>query len=324
MTERHAMRVLTIGIRQYRVSIISSSEILAAQDIPYLPILLHQRSKKKLFSDKTIKIASILLLLSVSALAVVALGVKALPPVCISMLTSRGTLTTAAVDQTTGTIDASGCDIGDYIHSSISVSGLVVHDANQYGIFVDSGGLIPGAITVSISGVTVSSIGAHTGPAFTPNGVQTGIGIIFDSGAGGPVAQGSVDGSTVYGYQKGGIEANHNSNVTATNNVVTGLGHVDFIAQNGIEYARDAVGVIQGNTVSANFYTGHTGVLGNGLPCGSGSQPACPPGRQYVSCGILLVLIDPNKIQRGQNDLNASPPDDNQRNFAVVTDAITD
>ena len=47
----------------------------------------------------------------------------------------------------------------------------------------------------------------------------------------------------------------------------------------------------------------------------------CPPGRQYVSTGILLVLIDPNNIQRGQNDVNAAPPNDNQLNYAVITDA---
>ncbi|HEV2120389.1 MAG TPA: hypothetical protein VGS11_09850 [Candidatus Bathyarchaeia archaeon] len=206
----------------------------------------------------------------------------------------------------------------------MSVSGLTVHDANQYGIFVDSGGLVPSAITVSISSAIIYNIGAHTTlGAFQPNGVQTGIGIIYDSGAGGPTATGTIDSSNVYAYQKGGIEANHNSNVTTTNNIVTGLGRVDFIAQNGIEYARDAIGVIRGNTVSANFYTGQTGILANGSPCG-GANPPCPPGRQYVSCGILLVLIDPNQIQRGQNDLNAKAPNDNQRNFAVVTDAITD
>jgi len=179
------------------------------------------------------------------------------------------------------------------------------------------------AVTVSISGATVYNIGAHTGTLFTPNGAQYGIGIIYDSGPGGPTAQGTINSTLVYAYQKGGIEANHNSNVTTTNNIITGLGHVDFIAQNGIEYARDASGIIRGNTVSANFYTGQTGVLANNSPCG-GSFPACPPGRQYVSCGILLVLIDPNKIQRGQNDLNAPPPNDNQRNFAVVTDAAFD
>ena len=270
---------------------------------------------------KTLKV---LLIISASVLAVVAVkGLVSPPGTCIPLATtSRGNLLTAkAVNEAgPGIIDATGCDIGDYITTNLPVSSLTVHDANQYGILVDSS---LGSITVSITGATVYNIGAHTGTLFTPNGVQTGIGIIYDSGSAGPQATGSIDSSTVYAYQKGGIEANHNSNVTTTNNIVTGLGHVDFIAQNGIEYARDAMGVIRGNSVSANFYTGGTGLLANGSPCG-GSAPPCPPGRQYVSCGILLVLIDPNKIQRGQNDLNTAPPNDNQRNFAVVTDAITD
>jgi hypothetical protein len=268
-------------------------------------------------SDKNLKIVKVLVLLAASLTLVVAtaaLGKAAL--VCTTVVTSRGTLTTAAIDQASGTIDATNCDIGDYIIASMSVSSLTVHDANQYGIFVDSG---LGSITVSITGATISNIGAHTGTAFTPNGVQTGIGIIYDSGAGGPTTHGSISFSSVTAYQKGGIEVNHNSNVTATNNTVTGLGPVPFIAQNGIEYARDAAGIIRGNTVSDNFYTGGTGLLANGSPCG-GAFPACPPGRQYVSCGILLVLIDPNNIQRGQNDASNG----NQRNYAVVTDSPLD
>jgi len=268
-------------------------------------------------SDKNLRIVKVLVLLAASLTLVVAtaqLGKAALA--CIPVTSSRGALTTAAIGQSSGTIDATNCDIGDYIMANTSISSLTVHDANQYGIFVDSG---LGSITVSITGSTVYNIGAHTGAAFTPNGVQTGIGIIYDSGAGGPAAHGSVTSSNVYAYQKGGIEANHNSNVTTIGNTVTGLGPVDFIAQNGIEYARDAAGVIRGNTVSGNFYTGGTGLLADGSPCG-GSFPACPPGRQYVSCGILLVLIDPNNIQRGQNDVSNG----NQRNYAVVTDSPLD
>jgi len=235
--------------------------------------------------------------------------------VCIPVFTSRGPLTTAAIGQTSGTIDATSCDIGDYIMSSASVSALTVHDANQYGIFVDSG---LGAITVSISGATVYNTGAHTGAAFDPNGVQTGIGIIFDSGASGPTASGSITSSNIYAYQKGGIVVNHNSDVSTEGNTVTGLGPVNFIAGNGIEYARDAVGTIRGNTVSGNYYTGTEGVLADGSACGPSQSSTCPPGRVYVAVGILLVLVDPNNIQRGQNDVS-----DNQVHYAVITDGAT-
>ena len=313
-----------IDLRQYPFLIISSSEILAEKDFPYLRTFMHRCFEQKLANKNITTTLKVLLIVSASVLAVVAVrGLVSPPGTCITLATtSRGNLlTTKAVNEAgPGTIDATGCDIGDYINTNLPVSSLTVHDANQYGIFVDSS---LGSITVSIAGTTVYNIGAHTGTSFTPNGVQTGIGIIYDSGASGPQAKGSIDSSTVKAYQKGGIEVNHNSNVTTTNNVVTGLGHVSFIAQNGIEYARDASGIIRGNTVSGNFYTGGTGILADGSSCG-GSNPACPPGRQFVSCGILLVLIDPNNIQRGQNDVNAPPPNDNQRNYAVVTDAVTD
>jgi len=269
-----------------------------------------------MFSDKNFRIAKVLVILAASLTLVATAELGKAATICTLVATSRGMLTTAAINQSTGIIDATSCDIGDYIFTDKSVSSLTVHDANQYGIFVDSG---LSSITVSITGATVYNIGAHTGSTFTPNGVQTGIGIIYDSGAGGPMAQGSITSSSVTAYQKGGIEVNRNSNVTTTDNTVTGLGPVPFIAQNGIEYARDAAGVIRGNTVSDNFYTGETGLLADGSPCG-GAFPACPPGRQYVSCGILLVLIDPNNIQRGQNDVSNG----NQRNYAVVTDSPLD
>lgn len=262
------------------------------------------------------KTFKVLLLISASVLITVGVvfTVKA-PVLCTPVVTSRGALTTAAIDTMTGTIDATGCDIGDYITTSLTVSSLTVHDADKYGIFVDSG---LGSITVSITGATVYYIGAHAGAVFMPDGVQKGIGIIYDSGATpAPLAKGTIDSSIIYAYQKDGIEINRNSNVNTTNTSVNGLGPVTFIAQNGIQYSRGATGVIRGNTVSNNFYTGTVGVLADGSSCGTSTTSPCPPGRRYVSTGILLFDIDPSAIQRGQNDLNNG----NQRNFAVITDA---
>ena len=276
-----------------------------------------------MFNDKNMKIFKVLVVLSVSILAVGAVRAIISPPLtCITLVTtSRGTLTTKAVNEGgPGTIDATGCEVGDYITMSMTVTSLTVHDANKYGIFVDSGGLVPGAITVTISGATVSNIGNHVAGSFSPNGVQTGIGIIYDSGTSpAPLAKGAITSSNVYAYQKGGIVVNHNSNVNTTDTSVTGLGPVDFIAQNGIQYSRDAQGIIRGNTVSNNFYTGTTGLLADGSSCGTTGTPSCPPGRRYFSTGILLFDIDPSNIQRGQNDLSG-----NQRNFAVITDALLD
>ena len=277
-----------------------------------------------MFNDKNMKIFKVLLVLSVSIIAVGAVRAIVIPPAtCITLATtSRGMfLTTKAVNEPgPGTIDATSCDIGDYITTSMTVTSLTVHDAEKYGIFVDSGGMVPGAITVTISGATVYNIGNHVGTSFMPDGSQRGIGIIYDSGTSpAPLASGAISSSNVYAYQKGGIVVNHNSNVNTTDTSVTGLGPVDFIAQNGIQYSRDAVGIIRGNTVSNNFYTGTAGLLADGSSCGTSTTPPCPPGRRYFSTGILLFDIDPSNIQRGQNDLSG-----NQRNFAVITDALLD
>ena len=261
------------------------------------------------------------MILSVSVVAVgVVRAIVSPPGTCITLLTTSrgGPLTTKAVNEAgPGTIDATGCDIGDYITTSMTITSLNVHDADKYGIFVDSGGAVPTAITVTITGATVSNIGNHVAGSFMPDGSQRGIGIIYDSGTSpAPLASGAITSSTVSAYQKGGIVINHNSNVNTTDTTVTVQGPVVYIAQNGIQYSRDAQGIIRGNTVSNNYYAGTAGLLADGSSCGTPMTSPCPPGRRYFSTGILLFDIDPSSIQRGQNDLNG-----NQRNFAVVTEA---
>jgi hypothetical protein len=308
-------------------------------------------------SRKAVSLAKIVGIFAVLALsAFMSLSFAYISPVhatgpCTLVVTSTenggSSFTTAATDQTSGTIDATGCDIGDYIDKGLAVSSITIHDANQFGIFVDSGclvsiGCVPGtSFTVTISGANVFDIGNH-GPigvscaslaTFCPNGVQTGIGILYDSSDGAaphlgePLVKGSIDSSTIYNYQKGGIVIKHNANVNTTNDAITGLGQVNFIAQNGIEYAYDtATGVIRGNTVSGNFYTGSQGLLADGSPCGPGHPtPICPPGRLYIATGILLVFVDPNNIHRGQNNVpGPGSPNGNEHPYAVVTDAPLD
>jgi hypothetical protein len=205
---------------------------------------------------------------------------------CTTVLTSRGILTAAVVGQPAPgtTVDASGCDIGVYVTTagSATIAGVTIHDANKYGLFDD------GAILIVKSG-HITNTGNHSGGAFAPNGVQTGIGILFAEGS-----QGTIDSNTVASYQKGGISVDGcnpgkrpgcvgtlPTSVTVTNNTVTGLGPVDFIAQNGIQVSRGAVGDVRGNTISDNFYTGEAGVGPN-----AGGQN--PEGFEYVSVGLLL------------------------------------
>jgi len=91
------------------------------------------------------------------------------------------------------------------------------------------------------------------------SGCQEGNGIEVRNA---PFAPGGVDvvvtisGNEVTDYQKTGILANGSVNVTILDNVVTGAGPVDYIAQNGVQVAFGATGLVRGNTVSGNFYTG--------------------------------------------------------------------
>jgi hypothetical protein len=230
-------------------------------------------------------------LLGVVASSVVALSgwLLALPAnatTCMPVPTSRGPLTAAFVGEPLpgAMVDASGCDIGVYLGTgaSATITGVTIHDANQYGLFDD------GAILIVKSG-HITNTGNHSGGAFAPNGVQTGIGILFAEGS-----HGTIDSNTVASYQKGGISVDGcnpakrpgcvgtlPTSVTVTNNTVSGLGPVDFIAANGIQVSRGAVGDVRGNTISDNFYTGEVGVGPN-----AGGQN--PEGFEYVSVGLLL------------------------------------
>ena len=92
-----------------------------------------------------------------------------------------------------------------------------------------------------------------------PSGCQEGNGIEARHapfGPGGVDVAVTISSNEVTGYQKTGILANGSVNATILNNVVTGAGPVDYIAQNGIQIGFGGTGLIRGNTVSGNSYTG--------------------------------------------------------------------
>jgi hypothetical protein len=66
----------------------------------------------------------------------------------------------------------------------------------------------------------------------------------------------TIAGNTVSNYQKNGITANGDVVATITANTVTGLGPVNFIAQNGIQMGFGARGKIRNNTVAASWFSG--------------------------------------------------------------------
>jgi hypothetical protein len=156
----------------------------------------------------------------------------------------------------TGTLDATGCNIGVYYGPSTSgtVSGANISGANYYGV-VDNAG------SVNISNSSIHDIGETQ-----PNGSQHGVGVLYTTLNGnascnacvisGPHATGTLSGSSITHYQKNGVViSGAGAAATAQSNTVTGYGMINYIAQNGIEVASGASALIKGNTVSGNWYT---------------------------------------------------------------------
>ncbi len=202
-------------------------------------------------------------------------------------------LTAAYVDTSlpAGTdADGTGCDIVAYYSGAAgyTVDTSAVHGARYYGVLANGA-------TVDVSGSHVSDIGDD--PSFT--GGQHGLGIAYVNGASGTVA-----GSTVDSYQKGGIAADGDGTaVDVLDSTITGLGPVAFIAQNGVQFSRGATGSIVGNDISGNDYTG----------CSNrdAAKTGCIP---YVVGGILLYEIDPSQVKTSRNHFR-----DNQRNLLMYS-----
>ncbi len=165
-------------------------------------------------------------------------------------------LTAAQIGGTvTGELDATGCDIG--VYNPTSVSGADIHGAKYYGVVVD------GVRTVNVTGSKVHEIGDSPF-----NGTQHGRAILYINGA-----RGTISGNKVYDFQKNGIEvsglaadgialSSRKTSATVKNNVVTGEGPIDYIAQNGIVIRNGANATVVKNTVSGFSYTGADDAMG--------------------------------------------------------------
>ena len=193
----------------------------------------------------------------------------------------------------TGDVDATGCNIGIYYGPGKTgvVSGANVFGANYYGIVAQQA-------TVDVKNSSIHNIGE-----FPFNGLQHGVGIYYanvdgqvngDCTTGSGLTLGSVDNNTINFYQKGGVVvACKGANVSVTNNTVTGLGPVDFIAQNGIQFGYGAMGMATGNTLDGgNYYTG------NG----------------WTSTALLLFDVNAKDVKTSNNKFIH-----NQTNLAVIT-----
>ena len=148
----------------------------------------------------------------------------------------------------TGTIDATGCNIG--VYNPTSVNNANISGANYYGVVVSK------KTAVNVTNSSIHNIGDVP---FSGN--QHGVGILYttlDQGNVNPSgsATGTVSNNTVATYQKNGIVVSGaGAAVTVQSNTVTGLGPVSFIAQNGIQISFGATASVIGNTVSGNNYT---------------------------------------------------------------------
>lgn len=184
------------------------------------------------------------------------LGLAACTPFTVTFPSNVGspvnspvTLTAAEIDPATvkGPVDAGGCDVGIYLDSKSSLARIFdaqIYDANQFGI------LAVGAKSALILNTTIFRIGNHDGVtgSFDPNGDQTGVGIDFEG------ATGSIAGAFISQYQKNGVAFHTASSVSIVNSSVIGLGTVDFIAQNGVEFYQAAVRGISNVVAASNHF----------------------------------------------------------------------
>ena len=219
--------------------------------------------------------------LSSAALLASLLAVATAPSVGAASCTATGfirdsiDLTAAVINPSTtvtGEVDATGCNIGVYFDTGTGlVSGANIHGANYFGVVVNGA-------AVDVTSSSIHDIGE------TPlNGDQHGVAIYYAYGS---TSSGTVSGNTIWNYQKGGIVANGSGvSVAIRNNVVTGQGPVNWIAQNGIQIGWGASASVMWNTVSGNSYTGTSTVSGGIIVVGG---PGYGDGSPYTT-GTQIV-----------------------------------
>lgn len=254
--------------------------------------------------------ASLRLAATVIALLALTLTAPAPQPASAATCTPTGfvrdgiNLTAALINPpgtVSGDVNATGCNIGVYFdHGSGKVANANVHGANYFGIVVNGDA---NHVAVDVANSAVHDIGE------TPfNGTQHGVAIYYRAfGTGG--AGGKIRNNTVSRYQKGGIVANGNTRADISDNTVTGLGRVDFIAQNGIQAGYGANASVMRNAVSGNAYTGTNfassgGILVVGGPFYGGDYTT---GTQIV--GNTLVNNDVGIYLSNLDNDPSNPPD---------------
>jgi VCBS repeat-containing protein len=136
---------------------------------------------------------------------------------------------------------------------NVTIQNLTV-DGNGAGSTVVPGNDFHG-IGIHNSDVTVSGVTVKGVRDATLSGAQRGRAIFAGNDTGTHTV--NVTGSTVTDYQKNGIDMRGTgltSNIT--NNVITGVGPTNVIAQNGIVFVGGSPNNVTGNTIKGHNYTG--------------------------------------------------------------------
>jgi hypothetical protein len=175
-------------------------------------------------------------------------------------------------------LDATGCDIGIYYDNGThTLANRSVFGATYYGVLSNG--------SAAVTNITKSSaydIGDQ--PNFT--GTQHRISVAYRNGA-----DGTLDHSQLYDYQKGGVLADGaGTNAQVLSNVVRGQGPTPLIAQNGVQYSRNATGHINDNFIQDHRYTGCTKQQQRAGTC-----------TFVVATGILLFSVDPSLVDTKNN-----------------------
>lgn len=236
---------------------------------------------------------------------------------CIPVSTSKGNLTAAQVGgNVTGDLDAHSCDIGVYYDHSHQgqVKNATIHDADHYGVFADG---INGNVSLDVTKSHVYAIGDHINNAYAPSGVQTGVAVYYNTinyQNGNQPTSGKISGEVSYDqvnkYQKGGIVLNGTkTDVDIDNNVVSGAGPVNYIAQNGIQVSRGATSDVTDNTVGDNAYTGHNDATSAGILIYGGWGDPVTRG----------VLVQDNKLVDNDEGINFANYNDDATDATATT-----
>jgi nitrous oxidase accessory protein NosD len=163
--------------------------------------------------------------------------------------------------------------------ANVEIEGLIVDTANN-GITECSPHLI-GILYQNSSGSIEHNAVRNTKLSVSLNGCQSGDAIVVQS-LGGGTSKVSIDDNSIHDYQKNGITGNESgTEVTITNNVVTGLGPTTGAAQNGIQVGFGAKGGVLRNTVTDNVWA----------PCVSLTNCA------FNATGILVFQSDDVRVE---------------------------